>query len=276
METYDLSTYTSISGLYPVPEDENRYFDFDEYVPYPEDIVKAWFATANVGEDDLERWLHETYMLSDTEDLFAYAKEHGCKWERNFILCGNHLTLTEMKEEFKHDMGIHPDESNVAADSFWKWINDLIDCRVLTEDKITVAYTPVKEKKSSKNSIPLLTEAVIEIIDVIDYEFKAFRESFEDSRDFNYMISQWAEEYLDWWDKEEEAGTDHSYLDEIWNFVEKKARAEATHTYRVWYTMSGYAEVKACSEEEAKLLAGGAEMTWDYDNVDLTDVTKED
>ncbi len=53
-------------------------------------------------------------------------------------------------------------------------------------------------------------------------------------------------------------------------------RPETTHTYRVWYTMSGFAEVKASSEEEAILLAGGTEMEWDYDSIDYTDITKED
>ena len=142
------------------------------------------------------------------------------------------------------------------------------------EEDDTLPHYTTAEKKISKNSIPLLTEAVIEIVDNIDCNHPCFRSSFEDSRDFNYTISLWAEEFLDWWDAEEEAGKNHIYLDEIWNFVEKKVKAETTHTYRVWYTMSGYVDVEACSEEEAKELARRAEITWDHRSVDFADVTK--
>lgn len=143
------------------------------------------------------------------------------------------------------------------------------------EDDTLPHYTPAEEKKISKNSIPLLTEAVIEIVDAVNSQSKTFRGSFEDSRDFNYTISQWAEEFLDWWDAEVDAGKEHEYLDEVWDFVEKKVKAATTNTYRVWYTMPGFVEVEASSEEEAKELARQAAITWDNRNIDLTDVTKE-
>lgn len=70
-----------------------------------------------------------------------------------------------------------------------------------------------------------LAEAVIEIVDVIDWERKEFRLGFEDSRDFNATITMWAVEFLEWWDAEEAAGQDHIYLDVIRDFTLAKIDA---------------------------------------------------
>ena len=124
-----------------------------------------------------------------------------------------------------------------------------------------------------KNRYPYLyAEAIIEIVDVINWKHPDFRQDFEDSRDFNQTIADWATEFLDWWDKEEEEGKDLLYLDEVEDFVDRKTAKE----YTVFYTMSGSVTVKANSEEEAKELASKMEIKWDTHNIDFTDITKED
>ena len=119
----------------------------------------------------------------------------------------------------------------------------------------------------SKNDIGYLTEAVIEMVDVINEEAKEFRYSFEDSRDFNTTIADWSAQFLDWWDAEAEADHLHDYLESIRDFTLTKVRAETEpekHTYTIEYTRFGYLTIEAKDPSEAYAIAKGLENNLDH------------
>lgn len=290
MTYYNLATYNATTNLFRWGFYETDC-DQSSYIHYPEDVVRAWFKEntpaqspdAEYEKDPCEYWVNHLYMISDIDDLYAYAKEHGYSWERNLTIAGEVYTLEEMRKIFREEICIgDPYGQKDDNTAFWDWIESLYRLHVISDDIVQISYNKPKEeqkpmeKKISKNSIPLLTEAVIEIVDVIDCERPCFRESFDDSRDFNYTISLWAEEFLDWWDEEKsKSKIELYYLDEIRDFTLRKIREKETNSYRVHFSMSGYVDVRATSDEEARELARRQEIIWNDQNVNIIGVSEE-
>lgn len=67
-----------------------------------------------------------------------------------------------------------------------------------------------------------LAEAVIETTYMIDTFHPDFRPTFEDSRMFNTLVTDWAVEYLDWFEAADARGEEIIYLIELEKFIDKK------------------------------------------------------
>ena len=224
-----LETYKVETGLFPeiTAEDDDNSIS----VPYPEKIVWDWYAKENPGmfidackyaEDPCQEWIENHYMISDINELYQYAKNHGCTFEKHQNTDGWTWITVSYTEEEKKPMTL--------------------------EEKKTALI------KFKENIYTLIAEVIFDITEAV--QNTAFRQSEEDSRNIWPIINDWAWEfeYAYTYDPAYEEYED-SYYDALDYFLDPKLEEYEKHEYTVCFSKLGCYTVRAKDEYEARKLA---------------------
>lgn len=90
MNNIYLETYKIDTGFFPGLDENNVGESIS--VPYPEKIVRDWYAEKNPGqhinecreaEDPCMEWVNNYYIIPDISELYHYAEKHGCMFEKH-------------------------------------------------------------------------------------------------------------------------------------------------------------------------------------------------
>lgn len=148
MKTYKLATYNRTSNLYRWWANCPNESDDSEYLPFPEEIVQRWFAEEGVvgryyhlieQRNPCEYWANHLYMISEIDDLYHYAKDHGCTWTRYFSIGGKKYTLDNLTKIFNDEICLgDPYGQNDDNTPFWDWISSLQTLNVIEDDYVEV------------------------------------------------------------------------------------------------------------------------------------------
>ena len=253
METYNLATYNRTSNLYRWYVNYPDNSDEHEYLPYPEDIVRKWFAEEGryfylSEEDPCDYWANNLYTIGEIDDLYRYAKDHGCTWTRHIVINKRHYRLYELAEVFKREICIgDPYGKEDDNTPFWDWIDSLKSLGVVEEDYVDVdvfhnccedfkKMTPLpyvsfkagvlKEAPDKDALINHMSEIVFDITELI--QGSKYREQEDiDSRAVLEDIKDWAYEFeYKWTHGLEDSCEEHysCYGIEIQNFVDMKLK----------------------------------------------------
>ena len=154
MEYYNLTTYNMTCNLgrwYAFSPNDNSEYTTD--LQYPKEIVRKWLEESRLAEnyngckeadDPCEEWVNNYYMISDIDDLYAYAKDHGCKWTRTLTIAGIDYTLDDLAKKFNGEICIgDPYGKGDDNTPFWDWIDSLYSLHVIREDTIEISYRPI-------------------------------------------------------------------------------------------------------------------------------------
>lgn len=182
MKYYNLATYNQTSNLYQWWANNPNGGDA-EYLPYPEDIVRRWFAEEGVSNsyaqlkgqrDPCDHWANYLYMTSDIDDLYHYAKDHGCTWTRILTIGGKKYTLDDLAKVFEGDIDIgDPYGKRDDNTPFWDWINSLHTLNVVEDNYV------VCDIKKNKYTVSFAMTGRVEVEAASEAEAKMLASGME-------------------------------------------------------------------------------------------------
>ena len=293
MKTYRLATYNRTSNLSQWYAFHPNDSDGSEYLPYPEEIVRAWFKensksllspTSLYEDDPCDYWANHEYMISDIDDLYEYAAKHGCAWDHSYTIKGKTYTIDQMARTYNGDICMGDPYGNGDDNTtFWDWIASLHTLGVIDHDEIVLIYKgnrytgeekpmTLEDKKQElikhfEDKPDILTARISEIVfDITDFIHcsKRMDDFINDySREAWLMVLDWAWEFEYDWEINGRNETE-DYFVEIDLYSAKKVKEQMKRRFSVCFTRQGRINIEARDENEARYIAmnNTKEIVW--------------